>query len=187
MAKLVDRKKELRRSESGKALKKQALRNIGIIAYILGMFSWFKTTFGDFYYPPSFGYFFATVCIVSGLIMIYHATRFNILIELSNNYYYWIYQNEIFTLEEISERSNKSEKTVINDINALINEGFLKNIHIDLEQGTIEGAFVTSIKEQILRKVIRCSGCGARNEVVENETRECEYCGRKLVYEDDSE
>lgn len=89
----------------------------------------------------------------------------------------------MFTLAEISKASDTTEKTMIKEINSLIDEGMLKNIHINLKERTIEGAFVTSIKEQILRKVIRCSGCGARNEVVENETRECEYCGRKLVYE----
>ncbi|WZU01494.1 hypothetical protein MGH68_19130 [Erysipelothrix sp. D19-032] len=81
------------------------------------------------------------------------------------------------------QTSEKSETTIIREINTLINDGFLKNIHLNTKERTIEGAFVTSVKEQIQRKVIRCSGCGARNEVVENETRECEYCGRKLVYD----
>ena len=89
----------------------------------------------------------------------------------------------MFTLEELCKATNEKEKQVIKEINMLISDGFLKNIHINLADKTIEGAFVTSVKEQILRKVIRCSGCGARNEVVENETRECDYCGRKLVYE----
>lgn len=183
MAKLIDRKKELRRSESGKALKKKTLRNLGIAVYLLGMFSWYNQAFGDDYSYFAVGYYFGGVLIVIGLAMVYRSTRFNIQVDLYNKYYYWIYQNEMFTLKELCKATNEKEKQVIKEINMLIADGFLKNIHINLADKTIEGAFVTSVKEQILRKVIRCSGCGARNEVVENETRECDYCGRKLVYE----
>lgn len=183
MAKLAERKKELRRSESGKALKKKAVRNVGLGLYALGLFLWYKNATSYFYYGDKIGYIVALMFMITGLVFIYRATRYNVLVDTYNGYYYWIYQNEIFTLEEIANKSNKTVNNVIRDINALINEGFMKNIHVNVKDGTIEGAFVTSIKEQILRKVIRCSGCGARNEVVENETRECEYCGRKLVYE----
>ncbi|CAM3565570.1 hypothetical protein G7061_10280 [Erysipelothrix sp. HDW6B] len=182
MAKLSERKKDLRRSESGKVLKKQALRNIGIAVYVFGMFTWYQQAFGDYYYAFEMGKYFAFVFIAVGLLMIYRATRFNLQIDMYNQYYYWIYQNEMFTLQELAKASDKSEATIIREINSLINDGFLKNIHLNEKLRTVEGAFVTSVKEQIQRKVIRCSGCGARNEVVENETRECEYCGRKLVY-----
>ena len=183
MAKLIDRKKHLRRSESGKVLKKQALRNLGIGVYAFGMFTWYQQVFGDYYYSYEIGRYFAFVFIAVGLLMIYRATRYNLQIDMYNQYYYWIYQNEMFTLQELATASEKSETTIIREINTLINDGFLKNIHLNTKERTIEGAFVTSVKEQIQRKVIRCSGCGARNEVVENETRECEYCGRKLVYD----
>ncbi|CAM3639521.1 hypothetical protein ERUR111494_04570 [Erysipelothrix urinaevulpis] len=178
----IRRQKNIQRSESGFQPKNTFVFYFGIVIYLFGFIMWFIETENNYRYS-NFQFVLAFIIMVIGLIIVYIGTKRNILSKNYREYYDIIYQNEMFTTEEIASHVGKENKIVIKEIQMLIKLGYFKNIRVNETDNTITGAFVNSIKEMINRKMIRCGGCGASNEVIEHMTTECEYCGRKLSYQ----
>ena len=91
-------------------------------------------------------------------------------------------------IDVIASSMAKSYDVAKNDIQKLINKGYLKNAYIN--EGTREIVLPNIIQEQsgdvtntssvnVETKIITCPCCGANNTVV-GDMGECEYCGSPL-------
>lgn len=91
-------------------------------------------------------------------------------------------------IDVIASSMGKSYDVAKNDIQKLINKGYLKNAYIN--EGTREIVLPNIIQEQsgdmantssahVETKIISCPCCGANN-TISGETGECEYCGSPL-------
>lgn len=94
-------------------------------------------------------------------------------------------------LDAIASSMGKSYDDVKNDIQNIINKGYLKNAYIN--EGTreivlpnnntvIQSDFATDsgvAATSMTSKIVACSCCGANNTIV-GETGECEYCGSPI-------
>ena len=92
-------------------------------------------------------------------------------------------------IDVIASSMGKSYDVAKNDIQKLINKGYLKNAYIN--EGTREIVLPNIIQEQsgdmvntssahVETKIISCPCCGANNTIT-GETGECEYCGSALI------
>ncbi len=90
-------------------------------------------------------------------------------------------------IDVIASSMGKSYDVAKNDIQKLINKGYLKNAYIN--EGTREIILPNSnVQEQIgvstnvtnaTTKIVACPCCGANNTIIGN-VGECEYCGSPL-------
>lgn len=91
-------------------------------------------------------------------------------------------------IDVIASSMSKSYDVAKNDIQKLINKGYLKNAYIN--EGTREIVLPNIIQEQsgdmtntssanVETKIIACPCCGANNTIV-GDMGECEYCGSPL-------
>lgn len=91
-------------------------------------------------------------------------------------------------IDVIASSMGKSYDVAKNDIQKLINKGYLKNAYIN--EGTREIVLPNIIQEQtgdmmntssvnVETKIIACLCCGANNTIV-GDMGECEYCGSPL-------
>ena len=91
-------------------------------------------------------------------------------------------------IDVIASSMGKSFDVAKNDIQKLINKGYLKNAYIN--EGTREIILPNIIQEQsgdmtnassvnVETKIVACPCCGANNTVV-GDMGECEYCGSPL-------
>ncbi len=91
-------------------------------------------------------------------------------------------------IDVIASSIGKSYDVAKNDIQKLINKGYLKNAYIN--EGTREIVLPSIIQEQsgdmaniasgnVETKIVACPCCGANN-TISGETGECEYCGSPL-------
>lgn len=91
-------------------------------------------------------------------------------------------------IDVIASSMGKSFDVAKNDIQKLINKGYLKNAYIN--EGTREIVLPNIIQEQsgdmtnassvnVETKIVACPCCGANNTVV-GDMGECEYCGSPL-------
>ena len=91
-------------------------------------------------------------------------------------------------IDVIASSMGKSYDVAKNDIQKLINKGYLKNAYIN--EGTREIVLPNIIQEQsgnmtntssvnVETKIIACPCCGANNTIV-GDMGECEYCGSPL-------
>ncbi len=91
-------------------------------------------------------------------------------------------------IDVIASSIGKSYDVAKNDIQKLINKGYLKNAYIN--EGTREIILPNNnVQEQIgvsttattnaTTKIVACPCCGANNTII-GETGECEYCGSPL-------
>lgn len=92
--------------------------------------------------------------------------------------------NGITDLNTISQSMNLPYNVVLNDILKLIELKILTNVSIDesghkLKSGNDEFSFSFSFTKT--QAQVRCPGCGAMYTLSEGESRECEFCGTKVV------
>jgi len=91
-------------------------------------------------------------------------------------------------IDVIASSMGKSYDVAKNDIQKLINKGYLKNAYIN--EGTREIVLPNIIQEQsgdmtntssvnVETKIVACPCCGANNTIV-GDMGECEYCGSPL-------
>lgn len=91
-------------------------------------------------------------------------------------------------IDVIASSMGKSYDMAKNDIQKLINKGYLKNAYIN--EGTREIVLPSIIQEQsgdmantasgnVETKIVACPCCGANNTIV-GDMGECEYCGSPL-------
>lgn len=92
-------------------------------------------------------------------------------------------------IDAIASSMGKSYDVTKNDIQKLINKGYLKNAYINegireiiLPSGSIQeqvDATINSTANNVTTKIVTCPCCGANNTITGN-TGECEYCGSPL-------
>lgn len=152
----------------------------GSLIYAFGLFLWGQTK-KPYAYPEWPDYLIIIFAIVVGLGIVYIISKRNNMIKKYKNYHHIIYQEEIYDLAGIAKYTEQSEDIVYNDIQELIKKEYFNFIRINPLTKTLDGAYIKAQNKKIKRGIIRCMGCGASNEVIENEITECEYCGRKLT------
>jgi hypothetical protein len=97
----------------------------------------------------------------------------------------------IMDIETLSNLMSKPYEEVYSDIEEMIEKGYFKRTYInDKHQIVIVSSKVNDVpldssssnsdEREIRKVVVRCSACGANNEVGINKVSECEYCGSKI-------
>lgn len=87
--------------------------------------------------------------------------------------------NEKLRIQHIAEITNKHPRKVINDIQNLINSGYIDDYYIDHKQGLLIDK--SSLAYSNLKKIIKCPKCGANNEIILGVTSYCIYCDSLLI------
>lgn len=102
-----------------------------------------------------------------------------------------IINENVHKLDDIAEKTGRSYETVKNDIEAMIQKGYLLNAYIDenLREVVLSGS--ARVKSEItvddniqpdeapVTRVVTCRCCGANN-TISGTSGECEYCGSPL-------
>lgn len=97
----------------------------------------------------------------------------------------------IIQIEILSNIMLKPYKEVYSDIEDMIEKGYFKRTYINdkheivIVKSNVNSATADSVSTKIdevvnTMIVVRCSACGANNEVALNNVSECEYCGSKI-------
>lgn len=96
-----------------------------------------------------------------------------------------IINSNVLQLDNISSTVGKPYDVVVEDIQKMIDKGFLKDAHIDNSQRIIvlsttdTSAQINSMTNTLPTRVVTCQCCGANNSIA-GDIGECEYCGSAL-------
>jgi len=100
-----------------------------------------------------------------------------------------INQNQT-SIDSISSAVGHQYDSVVNDLQNLVNDGYLPGAYIDVSQRkVILGEMTKQWGSQLVAPknpvnvqstVVTCSGCSANNQVIVGQANVCEYCGTFL-------
>lgn len=138
---------------------------------------------------------------LGGFALIVKAINLGKVATVYREYINLIVNNNIRSLDEISNKLGISYETALKNVNELINKDYLKDAYVDLTERVIvlkapELSFV-EIMEQYgsyeayeaahgnssasgsggRDHAVKCSGCGATNVIKAGKLTNCEYCG----------
>lgn len=173
----VDRKAAMR---SGKAL------NIwGIILIVIGGCA-FLGGIADVDSETVVG---AVFFLILGIVLKRMATKNKKQAMRVRQYIALIINQHITSLDELSRATGCTYNVVCDDLNMMIEKGYLPGAYLNLSLRRImlPGQQVPVYRQnnmgqraQARTKVIKCKGCGAEMIVAEGTIRKCEYCGTPL-------
>lgn len=127
--------------------------------------------------------------VLGGLALIIKAKKLGKEAESMKQYLSIIVNGNVRSLDAISSTTGKSYDVVRNDIENMINKGYLKNAYIN--EGTREVVLPdinvysntetgeSVVTTNVTKRVVACPCCGANNTIA-GEIGECEYCGSPL-------
>ena len=148
---------------------------IGIICIVAGIFLGLIS--GIFFLgdEEGIGIFFGIICL--GLIGL---GSFKRKLSRNVNQYVNLINGGYTDIEEMSKKLNRETSEIIEELEALIQNGIFLNIYYDKENKKIEKIISkqnSSIEKMV--KIERCPGCGANVDVTKS--RYCEFCVRELL------
>lgn len=114
--------------------------------------------------------------------------------KLFKEYLNLIVNQRIFSMQQIATITNRDVALVKNDLQKMIDKGFLPDAYINLTDYTIVVPILqmqyqpqnqprvqeVSHQETAQARVVTCPSCGANNTIVPGQTVECEFCGSLL-------
>lgn len=156
----------------------------GVLFFFFGLFGFVGDVQDAYIYDYS-GLIMGIAFMFGGLAMVYSATKANLNLERYHAYNQLIFKKGVFSIDMLARSMDKTYAETLQDLDLLVRKGYLQDMSVNRDTRMIEGLFVSKYKASVKSKMVRCPGCGANNEVIEHETTECEYCGRKLKYEAD--
>lgn len=103
-------------------------------------------------------------------------------IDTFNEYKVLIQEKNIASIDEIARVADKTPETVMLQIQQMIDEKFITNVHIDLQSKRLIPGAGKRINSDDIRRLygkdnIICNSCGASNPIINDK---CEYCGTPL-------
>lgn len=135
------------------------------------------------------GLMLAFFLIAGGVALILRAKKIKKEAEGLKQYISIIVNGNVRGLDAIAATTGKSYDVVKNDIQKMINKGYLKNAYIS--EGTREVVLPESnantnydasqnvVSASVTTRVVTCPCCGANNTIA-GDIGECEYCGSPL-------
>lgn len=127
--------------------------------------------------------------MIGGAALIIKANKLKKEAEGFKQYLAVVVNGNVRALDAIASATGKSYDVVKNDIQKMINKGYLKNAYIS--EGTREVVLPESnantnydasqnvVSASVTTRVVTCPCCGANN-TVSGDIGECEYCGSPL-------
>lgn len=100
-------------------------------------------------------------------------------------YYEIIMNKKIYSIDEIASIMNRKYSDVLNEIQLMVDLGYLENAFIDNNGRCVVFPIVHSNmfvqynvnnKSEPEEMVVVCSSCGGKNKVMKGKVTECEYC-----------
>lgn len=162
---------------------------IGKIMYIAGLCSYvmgallFSGLFMEDFNPTDISTFIigALLFIAIGFALCRTAKKNKINAENVRLYIPIIVNGNARRLDSIAETTGRPFEVVREDIQKIIQKGYLKNAYIDesTREVVLKIPEVEATSKKLNTKIIVCPCCGANNTVVGN-IGECEYCGSSL-------
>lgn len=105
-------------------------------------------------------------------------------IDTFNEYKALIREKNITSIDEIAKVTNKIPENAILQIQQMIDEKYIVDMHIDLQSKTIVSGAGKRVNADDIRRLYGkdktiCNSCGASNPVTNDK---CEYCGTPLRF-----
>jgi len=94
--------------------------------------------------------------------------------------------DNIQEIEKLASINNKSFQQTLNDVKSLISKRYLQNFEIYNDKFIIPKQNKILSEDEILKKngdifVKTCSGCGAKVDIIGNQSSKCPYCGATII------
>lgn len=127
-----------------------------------------------------------------GAFLIACGLEWRLLLKERRTYLTFIGAHAANTVSGLAQATNSPEKTVKDNLKLMIKKGMVGDFAINEQDGAIVsnsganmagGPFAAGTQAAPvapMKVTVRCSGCGAPNEITMGETTECEYCGSPL-------
>lgn len=135
------------------------------------------------------GVFVVLVMIVGGILLLRKASKTKKTAAKYKKYIDIVVNQNVRSIDNISSAVGLPYDIVSNDVQDMINIGYLKDAYIHngnreiiLKQYEPTEYTQTPVAGQVAvhTKATRCQGCGANNVVVVGKVSECEYCGTPI-------
>ncbi len=173
----VDRKAAMRSSS--------ALNGFGITLIILGAVA-FIAGISDGDSDTIIG---ALFFLILGIVLKRMATKNKKQAMRVRQYIALIINQHITSLDELSRATGCTYNVVCEDLNKMIEKGYLPGAYLNLsirkimlpgQKAPVYRANEPAQRGQVRTKVVGCKGCGAEMIVAEGTVRKCDYCGTPL-------
>lgn len=131
----------------------------------------------------------AVFFLVLGIVLKRMATKNKKQTMRVRQYIALIINQHITSLDELSRATGCTYNVVCDDLNKMIEKGYLPGAYLNLslrrimlpgQQAPVYRQNNPGQRAQARTKVITCKGCGAEMIVAEGTIRKCEYCGTPL-------
>ncbi len=139
--------------------------------------------------PDSFGLILVLLFVLGGILLLTKVSKTKKTAVKYKKYIDLVVNQNIRSIDNIASILALSYDVVSNDLQDMINIGYLKDAYIHqnnreiiLKQQETEIFNQGSYTEQTapLAKSVRCPGCGANNVVTVGKISECEYCSTPI-------
>lgn len=140
-----------------------------------------ESTFFSEYLPA--GLF---VFVIPGAICFYFGNKRNKKMKIYDKYMSYISSRKKIKIDGLCNSVGVSYDVTLKMLEEMISKGFIEGYLEDDEliMKKNEGSTQQIIEETPKTKqtkIVKCKECGAKNTVIIGETKECEYCGSKLM------
>ena len=144
-----------------------------------GLFWWKKTVYRSLSERmPSL--ILAIGLILIAVVCLCVALRITLMIGRHKRYLAIIKGNDRLLIQRIASITNTNIKRVMNDLQNMIDLGYIEDYYIDYEQGLlIDKSYVPN---KIVKKIVKCPECGANNEVIVGQSNYCVSCRGLLLF-----
>lgn len=126
--------------------------------------------------------------IIGGAVLLYKGSQIKKKAAKYRKYINLIVNQNVTSVDHITSAVNSSYDVVFNDLQNMIESGYLSNAYI--HQGKREVILKDSEPTPVLSNepsinvqrntVVNCTGCGAKNVLTTGMVSECEYCGTPI-------
>lgn len=145
-----------------------------------GHFFWKKSTVVFHSFDERVPYLIiAIVCLAIALLLFVVVLKLVIITGRFKKYVGMIKGVDRIEIQKLSDIANSSPKKVTDDLQNMIDAGYIKNYYIDYKVGILVNKNAKPI--QIKKNKIKCKQCGAINELINNSNKCCQYCDSPLI------
>lgn len=155
------------------------LRITGLILLLAGAAcgAFFMYVFFGTVSIPEYAIFFGIVPFISGIALLVSAGHIRKKGRTIAKYQNLIYIGAVLSIRELSAKMKKNNYQTLQQLQSLINDGFLPGCFIDHK----ENAIVCPV--QYPKIAIKCKSCGGTTVMLKGISSVCAYCGKTLKQE----
>ncbi|MDT8716276.1 hypothetical protein IAI10_06375 [Clostridium sp. 19966] len=155
----------------------------GIVSILFGVFGFFDELTNKTEGMAS-GILLALIFIVVGIIVYRKASASKAFISRVRQYISMLQNDPNTEINHIAEISSQNSDLVKKDILKMIEERYIIGAYIDNQSNKVifnnnEGTGKSEPNNRTF-VTVKCSNCGAENQIKQGSTGECEYCGSPI-------